>query len=80
MEGAGFTYPGSDSAALEGVSVLARTGSRIAVVGPIQKNAVRVMLSRIPLWLWLACAFRLYRCFAVKVDRVVRLLWQLPIE
>ena len=34
MEGAGFTYPGSDSAALEGVSVLARTGSRIAVVGP----------------------------------------------
>ena len=34
MEGAGFTYPGSDSAALEGVSVLARTSSRIAVVGP----------------------------------------------
>lgn len=34
MEGVGFTYPGSDSAALEGVSVLARTGSRIAVVGP----------------------------------------------
>ena len=34
MEGVGFTYPGSDSAALEGVSILARTGSRIAVVGP----------------------------------------------
>lgn len=34
MEGVGFAYPGSDSAALEGVSILARTGSRIAVVGP----------------------------------------------
>lgn len=34
MEGVGFTYLGSDSAALEGVSILARTGSRIAVVGP----------------------------------------------
>lgn len=34
MEDVGFTYPGSDSATLEGVSILARTGSRIAVVGP----------------------------------------------
>lgn len=34
VKGVDFAYPGSRSTALEGVSVLARTGSRIAVVGP----------------------------------------------